>query len=201
MIAVGGSIGTGLFVGSGQALRRGGPAGILIAWSLIGVMLVRLFSFFTRPRRLGGLADRLYPADQRYASSWRDVHHVSRLCCSARRGKNELTRRRSGTPSREVSTLSPSASSTPALAWLSAGTTFSNGSSSSLSKSPSLESPCNTGQTAYRSLPGSLVSFLLPPPQSHAANRLRSQSSGSLSSLSTSLERSVLLRKSSGRRA
>lgn len=42
MIAVGGSIGTGLFVGSGQALRRGGPAGILIAWSLIGVMLINV---------------------------------------------------------------------------------------------------------------------------------------------------------------
>jgi len=34
MIAVGGSIGTGLFIGSGSALSRGGPAGILIAWIL-----------------------------------------------------------------------------------------------------------------------------------------------------------------------
>ncbi|KAM0751784.1 hypothetical protein T439DRAFT_379874 [Meredithblackwellia eburnea MCA 4105] len=42
MIAVGGSIGTGLFVGSGQALRNGGPAGIIIAWSLIGVMLINV---------------------------------------------------------------------------------------------------------------------------------------------------------------
>ncbi|KAK4055517.1 Amino acid permease [Microbotryomycetes sp. JL201] len=42
MIAVGGSIGTGLFIGSGQALRNGGPAGILIAWSLIGVMLINV---------------------------------------------------------------------------------------------------------------------------------------------------------------
>lgn len=32
MIAVGGSIGTGLFVGSGTALNTGGPAGIVIAW-------------------------------------------------------------------------------------------------------------------------------------------------------------------------
>lgn len=56
MIAVGGSIGTGLFgqsidhaprlpahpvcvaVGSGQALRNGGPAGVLIAWTLIGIV-------------------------------------------------------------------------------------------------------------------------------------------------------------------
>jgi len=34
MIAVGGSIGTGLFIGSGSALSRGGPGGILIAWIL-----------------------------------------------------------------------------------------------------------------------------------------------------------------------
>jgi amino acid transporter len=42
MIAVGGSIGTGLFVGSGAALSRGGPAGVLIAWLLIGVMLINV---------------------------------------------------------------------------------------------------------------------------------------------------------------
>lgn len=42
MIAVGGSIGTGLFVGSGSALNRGGPAGVLIAWILIGVMLINV---------------------------------------------------------------------------------------------------------------------------------------------------------------
>ncbi|GME73232.1 unnamed protein product [Ambrosiozyma monospora] len=39
MIAIGGSIGTGLFVGSGSALHNGGPAGILIAWILVGVMM------------------------------------------------------------------------------------------------------------------------------------------------------------------
>ncbi|KAF5353980.1 hypothetical protein D9756_006930 [Leucocoprinus leucothites] len=42
MIAVGGSIGTGLFVGSGSALAVGGPAGILIAWLLIGIMLINV---------------------------------------------------------------------------------------------------------------------------------------------------------------
>ncbi|GAA6058880.1 hypothetical protein JCM10212_002824 [Sporobolomyces blumeae] len=42
MIAVGGSIGTGLFVGSGQALRVGGPLGILIAWTIVGVMLINV---------------------------------------------------------------------------------------------------------------------------------------------------------------
>lgn len=39
MIAIGGSIGTGLFVASGKALEAGGPASLLICFSLIGVML------------------------------------------------------------------------------------------------------------------------------------------------------------------
>ncbi|KAF8066571.1 APC amino acid permease [Lyophyllum atratum] len=42
MIAVGGSIGTGLFVGSGSALHAGGPAGVLIAWILMGIMLINV---------------------------------------------------------------------------------------------------------------------------------------------------------------
>lgn len=36
MIAIGSSIGTGLFIGSGSALNTGGPLGILIAWGLTG---------------------------------------------------------------------------------------------------------------------------------------------------------------------
>lgn len=39
MIAIGGSIGTGLFVGSGSALSTGGPASLVIAYGLIGGML------------------------------------------------------------------------------------------------------------------------------------------------------------------
>ncbi|KAI9720917.1 MAG: glyceraldehyde-3-phosphate dehydrogenase 1 [Chrysothrix sp. TS-e1954] len=39
MIAIGGSIGTGLFVSSGAALSTGGPASVVIAFSLIGIML------------------------------------------------------------------------------------------------------------------------------------------------------------------
>ncbi|KAE8379261.1 amino acid permease-domain-containing protein [Aspergillus bertholletiae] len=39
MIAIGGSIGTGLFVGSGSVLATGGPASVLIAYALIGCML------------------------------------------------------------------------------------------------------------------------------------------------------------------
>lgn len=50
MIAIGGSIGTGLFVGSGVALEAGGPASLIIAYGLIGVML------FCTVQALGELA-------------------------------------------------------------------------------------------------------------------------------------------------
>ncbi|OJD31051.1 amino acid permease [Diplodia corticola] len=40
MIAIGGSIGAGLFVGTGSALRTGGPASVLIGFMTIGVMML-----------------------------------------------------------------------------------------------------------------------------------------------------------------
>ncbi|CAF4545555.1 unnamed protein product, partial [Rotaria sp. Silwood2] len=39
MIAIGGSIGTGLFVGSGSALASGGPAALILDFTIIGFML------------------------------------------------------------------------------------------------------------------------------------------------------------------
>ncbi|CCH41813.1 putative histidine permease [Wickerhamomyces ciferrii] len=39
MIAIGGAIGTGLFIGSGGALATGGPAALLIGWILVGIMI------------------------------------------------------------------------------------------------------------------------------------------------------------------
>ncbi|RBR25800.1 uncharacterized protein FIESC28_01393 [Fusarium coffeatum] len=40
MIAIGGAIGAGLFVGSGGALQKGGPAALLIGYLIIGIMLL-----------------------------------------------------------------------------------------------------------------------------------------------------------------
>jgi yeast amino acid transporter len=39
MIAIGGSIGTGLFVGSGNALAIGGPASLILSFAITGAML------------------------------------------------------------------------------------------------------------------------------------------------------------------
>jgi hypothetical protein len=39
MIAIGGAIGTGLFIGSGSALATGGPAALVLGFGLIGMML------------------------------------------------------------------------------------------------------------------------------------------------------------------
>jgi len=39
MIAIGGSIGAGLFVGSGRALSTGGPASLLLCFAIIGIMI------------------------------------------------------------------------------------------------------------------------------------------------------------------
>ena len=40
MIAIGGSIGAGLFVGSGGALKKGGPGNLIIDFMIIGFMLL-----------------------------------------------------------------------------------------------------------------------------------------------------------------
>ena len=56
MIAIGGSIGAGLFVGSGGALHRGGPASVVIGFSIVGIMLLMTM------QALGELAV-LYPVN------------------------------------------------------------------------------------------------------------------------------------------
>ena len=44
MIAIGGSIGTGLFVASGATISRAGPGGALLAYLLIGAMVYFLMT-------------------------------------------------------------------------------------------------------------------------------------------------------------
>ncbi|KAJ5727166.1 hypothetical protein N7493_004986 [Penicillium malachiteum] len=60
MIAIGGSIGTGLFVGSGTVLAAGGPASVVIAYVLIGIML------YTTVHALGEMAV-LFPVSGSFA--------------------------------------------------------------------------------------------------------------------------------------
>ena len=44
MIAIGGSIGTGLFLASGGAIHEAGPGGALLAYSIMGVMIYFLMT-------------------------------------------------------------------------------------------------------------------------------------------------------------
>lgn len=39
MIAIGGTIGTGLFLGTGSSLATGGPASMLISYAIVGVIV------------------------------------------------------------------------------------------------------------------------------------------------------------------
>ncbi len=60
MIAVAGAIGTGLIIGSGTGLVRGGPASLLIAYSIIGLVVYFLMT------ALGEMASML-PTDKGFA--------------------------------------------------------------------------------------------------------------------------------------
>ena len=58
MIAIGGAIGAGLFIGSGKALATGGPGAVILDFSLVGFML------FCTVNALGELAT-MYPVQGR----------------------------------------------------------------------------------------------------------------------------------------
>lgn len=60
MIAVAGAIGTGLIIGSGTGLVRGGPASLLIAYSIIGAVV------FFNMTAVGEMATML-PSDKGFA--------------------------------------------------------------------------------------------------------------------------------------
>lgn len=60
MLAIGGSIGTGLFIGSAGSFQNGGPGGVVIGYFLVGLML------FSTMNTLGELAVR-YPVSGSFA--------------------------------------------------------------------------------------------------------------------------------------
>lgn len=77
MIAIGGIIGPGLFVGSGNALNIGGPAGILISFSLVGIIV-----FFVM-QSLGELAT-LIPVSGSFVRGFRVSVDCHRSCTELR---------------------------------------------------------------------------------------------------------------------
>ncbi|KAG8905466.1 hypothetical protein FRB99_008907 [Tulasnella sp. 403] len=77
MMAVGGSIGTGLFIGTGSALARGGPLGVLIGWVVMGFMLFNVMQAMAELSILypvtGGfynLANRFVDKSWAFAMGW-----------------------------------------------------------------------------------------------------------------------------------
>ncbi|KAF9768882.1 hypothetical protein IL306_013765 [Fusarium sp. DS 682] len=64
MIAIGGTIGTGLFLGTGKSLATGGPASILIAYAIVGGIV------FTTMLALGEMAARFVDDAFGFALTW-----------------------------------------------------------------------------------------------------------------------------------
>ena len=74
MIAIGGSIGAGLFVGSGGALHSGGPASLIIDFIIIGFMLLLTVN------ALGELAGRcLLRIGRRTEINWMQLSTLSQV--------------------------------------------------------------------------------------------------------------------------
>jgi AAT family amino acid transporter len=54
MIAIGGTIGTGLFLGTGKALATGGPASLLICYTIVGAIVFMTMLALGEMARLPG---------------------------------------------------------------------------------------------------------------------------------------------------
>ncbi|KAF8077993.1 dicarbixylic amino acid permease [Lyophyllum atratum] len=77
MIALGGAVGTGLIIGSGTALRRGGPLGLLLGYSFVGficflvmVALGEMASFLPHKKGFAGYASRFVDPALGFALGW-----------------------------------------------------------------------------------------------------------------------------------
>ncbi|KAL0946953.1 hypothetical protein HGRIS_013110 [Hohenbuehelia grisea] len=77
MIALGGAVGTGLIIGSGTALQRGGPLGILLGYSFVGfvcylvmVALGEMAAFLPHKKGFAGYATRFVDPALGFALGW-----------------------------------------------------------------------------------------------------------------------------------
>ncbi|KAF6765162.1 dicarboxylic amino acid permease [Ephemerocybe angulata] len=77
MIALGGAVGTGLIIGSGTALRRGGPLGLLLGYSFVGfvcylvmVALGEMAAYLPHKRGFAGYATRFVDPALGFALGW-----------------------------------------------------------------------------------------------------------------------------------
>ncbi|KAG8841163.1 hypothetical protein FRB91_005283, partial [Serendipita sp. 411] len=77
MIALGGAVGTGLIIGSGTALRQGGPAGILIGYSFVGLIcycamisLGEMSAYLPHKRGFAGCTTRFWHPAAGFALGW-----------------------------------------------------------------------------------------------------------------------------------
>ncbi|TFK76493.1 dicarbixylic amino acid permease [Pluteus cervinus] len=77
MIALGGAVGTGLIIGSGTALRRGGPLGLLLGYSYVGfvcylvmVALGEMAAYLPHKKGFAGYATRFVDPALGFALGW-----------------------------------------------------------------------------------------------------------------------------------
>ncbi|KIM29116.1 hypothetical protein M408DRAFT_128424 [Serendipita vermifera MAFF 305830] len=77
MIALGGAVGTGLIIGSGTALRRGGPLGILIGYSVLGticyfamISLGEMSAYLPHKKGFAGYSTRFWHPAIGFALGW-----------------------------------------------------------------------------------------------------------------------------------
>ncbi|KAG9048725.1 hypothetical protein FS837_012161 [Tulasnella sp. UAMH 9824] len=77
MIALGGAVGTGLIIGSGTALRRGGPLGMLLGYSFVGFVcylvmcaLGEMAAYLPHKKGFSGYASRFVDPALGFALGW-----------------------------------------------------------------------------------------------------------------------------------
>lgn len=77
MIAIGGVIGTGLFIGTANNLQNAGPAGLLISYCLMATLLYavmvalgEMISAFPIPGAQLALASRFFSPEMGFAIGW-----------------------------------------------------------------------------------------------------------------------------------